>query len=350
MIFAELLAAIEDFDLEAYLLDKGFEPLRSKGGEEWIGDCQKCGKRKCAVDMKKRGFHCWVCQKFETYWDEREHMEKRRPAEGAGGVIALVKWLDGLDTKDAIEFISQHSLYGTGIQELPDLRVVQEVLEGQDALEIQPPECWRPITEVLPYMAKRGMTMDDVRWTGMFWTDGGRYRNRLVFPVFENSKLIYWQARAMYEAEDLPQGSKFIKALNPERTPGAAVSSEVLMNIDTACRFPRVAIVEGPADCVRSGPDTVCTFTKAITPAQVRRLIKRDVKAVDLMWDGPKGPKEPQGAWPEMIATGPWLSMFFDTRLVFLPQGDPGEWPREALWEQRARGVSASHMAKLATL
>jgi hypothetical protein len=67
------------------------------------------------------------------------------------------------------------------------------------------------------------------------------------------------------------------------------------------------------------------------------------------MWDGPKG-KEPQGAWPEMLTAAPWLSTFFDLRLVFLPQGDPGDWTREALQHFRAHAMPASNMSALATL
>lgn len=348
MNFAELLTAIDQFDLEAYLLDKGFEPLRD-GGDEWIGDCPHCGKRKLAVDVKKRGWHCWIDQQFEDFWSERDNMMKRRPAQGAGGLLALVKWLDELEMKEAIEFISNNSIFGAGIHELPDLKAVEQVLDVQNVPAIPFPEGSSEIVDVLPYMARRGITMTDVRWLGLFQCLSGKYRNRIVFPVWEDRKLIYWQARALYDESDCPPGYRFIKALNPERTAGCAVSSEVLMNLDVACKYPRVAIVEGPMDGLRAGPDAVCTFGKQISPAQVRRLLLRGVKAIDLMWDGPKG-KEPEGARPEMIAVAPWLSMFFDLRLVFLPHGDPGDWSREWLGHFRTQAPQASNMSKLAIL
>ena len=344
--FAELLRTIDEFDLDAYLQEKGFEPSRSKGGDEWIGDCPGCGKRKCCVDTKKRGFHCWICQEYEDFWSERDNCMKRRPTRGAGGVIALVRWLDEMDTKDAIEFLAKNSVFGTNIRELPDLRVIEEVLEAGESPTIAAPEGWQPITQPLPYMAQRRITMEDVQCFGLFFCASGKYRNRIVFPVWENGRLIYWQARAMYEESECQPGYRFIKALNPEQSPGAAVSSEVLMNLETAKHYPRVAIVEGPIDCVRTGPDAVCTFGKQMSPAQVRRLLVRGVRAVDLLWDGPKG-KEPQGAWPEMFTIAPWLSAFFDVRLVFLPQGDPADWTREQLWEHRAAGVPAEHMSRI---
>ncbi len=348
--FAQLLRAIDEFDLEGYLLDKGFEPLGAKGGEEWVGPCPGCGKDdKLAVDLSKRGWHCWVCQEYEDFWSDKENTMKRRPVKGAGGVLALVKWLDELDSKEAIEFVGQNSIYGAGIHELPDLKQVELVLDATYAPTISLPEGWAPILTPLPYMLRRGISMEDAQWLGLFHCVSGKYRNRIVFPVFEDQRLIYWQARAMYEEADCSPGYRFIKALNPERTPGCAVSSEVLMNIDIAVRYSRVAIVEGPMDCLRSGPDTVCTFGKQITPAQVRRLVARGVKAIDLMWDGPKE-KEPFGAWPEMFAVAPWLSVFFDVRLVFLPHGDPGDWTREWLRHFREQGTHASNMSKLSVL
>lgn len=348
MSFAQLLQSIDEFSLEEYLLEHNIQPLKSKNAEEWLGPCPKCGKEKLCVDVKKRAFHCWTCQKYEDFWSERDGMMKRRPVLGAGGLIALIGWLDDLEPKDAIAYVAEHSAFGHGIYELPDIRIVEEVLNGHADQSIGFPEGWAPIYELNPYMIKRRITMADVQRLGLVQVVSGRYRNRIVFPVWERGQLLYWQARAMYEAEDVLDG-KFIKALNPERMPGCAVSSEVLMNLDVAARYPRVVIVEGPMDALRAGPDAVCTFGKAISSAQVRRLILAGVKAIDLMWDGPKG-KEPNGAWAEMIQMAPWLSSFFDVRLVFLPHGDPDEWSMEWLNYYRAGGTPVKNMHRLAML
>ena len=230
---------------------------------------------------------------------------------------------------------------------IPD-ELLTSVLEIPRAAEILPPENWEPIYSCLPYMNRRGITMADVKQFGLFWCPQGRYRNRIVFPVWEGNRLVYWQARALYEKEDCSTG-KFLKSLNPPRVEGSVVSTDVLMNLDTAALYPRVAIVEGPTDLVRTGPDAVCTFGKQMTSTQIGRLLRADVKAVDLMWDGPTD-REPQGAHPEMLALASQLAPFFDVRLVFLPQGDPGDWPRETLTELRATGVPASEFSRVACL
>jgi DNA primase len=144
----------------------------------------------------------------------------------------------------------------------------------------------------------------------------------------------------MYEENDYRGPGKFRKVLNPERLPGQLASSELLLNLETAARYSRVVIVEGPMDAARTGADAVCTFGKKITSAQVRRLLDHGVKAVDLMWDGPKLPNEPQGTLAEMLGVAPLLRTYFDLRIVELPFGDPAEWSREHLVYFRAHAKS----------
>jgi DNA primase len=95
------------------------------------------------------------------------------------------------------------------------------------------------------------------------------------------------------------------------------------MNLDQAKQFPRVVITEGPIDCVHAGPDAVATFGKQISAVQIAKLIKAGVKAVDLMWDS--------DAVKEIQQFGAVLSSIFDTRLVYLPHGDPGDYSRDWL-------------------
>lgn len=352
MKFAELLRVVEEFDLEPWLLDHGFSPTGGKkSSEEWTGACPVCQSTKnLCVDTVKRGWHCWKCEAYEDYYDAREERWKRRPVQGAGGLLDLVCLLEGLEKREAIEFMAQHSVLGGSLEELPDLLTKDEAPEGE-GLPVDPPPGWAPIHFPLPYMIRRGITMEDARWLGLFWVPSGRFGNRLVFPVWESGRLMYWQARAMYEADECPPGS-FVKSLNPTKLPGQLGKSDVLMNLDVARTYPRVAIVEGPTDLVRAGPSAVCTFGKTISPAQIAKLSAAGVKAVDLMWDGPKpgSTSEPQGAWPEMLAVAPRLSMFFDVRLVFLPENDPGSYTRDQLDMFRHVAVPSGFNSGLATL
>jgi ssDNA-binding Zn-finger/Zn-ribbon topoisomerase 1 len=321
----DLNAAIRAFDIVRYLVGKGADQTQN---EEWTIDCPTCGKKKLVVNTFRKAWHCWVCEGLPG-------------AKGKGGLIDLIAILENIAKPKAVEKLIAETQYAPVEYNLGGL--AYPGFSGlTQARELPPPECWQPADGTLPYLAKRGILPDDARAFGLVWCSAGRYANRLIFPVWEEGRLVYYQGRAMWEEKDRP-GERYVKALNPSREEGAAVSSEVLMNLDQARHHPRVAIVEGPIDCIKAGASAVCTFGKKISGTQIAKLQRSGVRAIDLMWDGPSE-REPQGAWPEMMAAVPMLGLLFDVRLVFLDRGDPGEKTREELnyWRAHARPVNGA--------
>ncbi len=342
---ALLNEAIKNFDIFDYVQTHGGSEIQNN---EWVLTCPRCGKEKLIVNIPKGTWHCWIC---ETYGppDYRGH---RRTLSGGGGVVALVAWMESLEGRDAAERVIALARFTpedlTQIKP-EELRTGFLDAEKTQAEAIEPPAHLRQIGGILPYMVRRGITLEDARSFGLGWCDGGRYANRLVFPVWENRRFVYFQARAMWEqAEHVPRWpeDRYVKALNPGRADGASVSSDLLMNLDIARAYPRVAITEGPIDCVKTGSSAVCTFGKKISPTQIAKLLRAGVRALDLIWDGPSE-REPDGAWPEMLAVAPVLSALFDLRLVRLPHGDPGDHPREYLDWLRASAQPAQSQSRL---
>lgn len=333
--------AVELFDLLGFVIDHGGEEAQAN---QWVLTCPTCGKRKLVVDLNRRAWHCWVC---EQYGPADPRTGKRQVLQGAGGLIDLVQFLEGWDRKRAAEFVlAQANIQPPNLGHIDgDLRAsVAKELDGLRVLpELSCPECAKHIDGTLPYMVQRGISVEDVRMFGLFYCDGGRYRGRLIFPVYESGRLVYFQGRAMWESKE----PGFLKSLNPAREGGAGVSSEVLFNLDQARCHPRVAITEGPIDAVHVGPDAVCTFGKKISATQIAKLLRAGVKAVDLIWDGPSE-REPQGAWPEMFAVAPTLATLFDTRLVFVPQRDPGSWSRSENAYFRSQGRPVASFTQVA--
>lgn len=312
-----LSRAIARFKIEAYL--ERFAPVPDSS-TEWALDCPVCGKEnKLIVNLIKRAWHCWYCQDHSS--------------AGRGGLLALVQLLDGVDKSEAVRIVVAGSHDHVALAHIADEenKVLAEV--AKVVVPIPPPANWRygviDYTGILPYADRRGISSQDVADFGLLWCDGGRYNRRLVFPVWEEGHLVYWQARAMWE-ESEQQSGRYIKALNPPKMAGAAGATDVVMNLQRASRYPRVAITEGPIDCIHAGLDAICTFGKKISPVQIEKLRQAGVRSIDLMWDGPT-PSEPRGAWPEMFKVAPALQQLFDTRLVFLPRGDPGDYTRDQL-------------------
>ena len=336
------MSRTDTFDLEGYIQKFGAVPLQKN---EWVLKCPMCGKEdKLSVNVVKGFWHCWVCEEYETTWEG-----KRRPVKGAGGVLSLIKWLEGCTHGRAAAILAD----GSTAEAVSSLAIFEDVWDTKveepvRGRPISPPPNWQHIYSLLPYCKKRGITEEDVRQFGLVHCVAGRYRNRLVFPVWEGNDLMYYQARAMWE--EVP-GQRYIKSLNPPRVAGDGTvgPSDVLMNLDTARNYPRVAITEGPIDCIHAGPSAVCTFGKKISYQQIYKLRAAGVRAIDLMWDGPSE-KEPRGAWPEMLQVAARLSGVFDVNLVFLPRGDPGEYTREELNRFRAEARPAATISRLALL
>ena len=335
-----LRTAIRAFDLGGFALKHGAEPGPR---EEWLLCCPLCGKEKLTINVDRQTWHCWVCEQYVVGTDG-----KRRPIAGAGGVLDLIQLLEGISREQAVDLVMSGSIFAhVDCSVMPEMELHDELMRSfRAAPEISGPEGWQPVTGILPWMQKRGILLEDARAFGLGWCNAGRCKGRMIFPVWEDRKFVYYQARAMWDPRP---GEDHIKALNPPAMRGAAVSSEVLMNLDQARHYPRVAIVEGPTDCVRTGPDAVATFGKQIHASQIAKLRMAGVRAVDLMWDGP-GPTEPRGAWDEMWAAAPLLSALFDVRLVFLPWGDPGDYTRDQLNWFRYHGQPAQGASSVQTL
>lgn len=320
------------FDLQSYLQKFGAEHTQKS---EWEIECPQCGRRKLSVNVERGQWRCFICEQYQGGFGT-----KRKAVRGAGGVISLIGWLENCSLEKAREMVTG----GNGSVRNSYFRMQQAHSSGP--VEIPPPPHWKPINTTLPYCVERGITQEDIRQFGLVFCDGGRYRNRLIFPVWEGNRLVYYQARAMWRARP---GETYIKALNPPKEVDAASPNEVLMNLDTARYFDRVAIVEGPIDCVHAGPSAVATLGKKISVAQILKMKRAGVRAIDLIWDGPS-PAEPEGAWPEMRQAACQLSGIFDTRLVFLPQGDPGDYTRAEIEQFRQQAKPASAVSGLAQI
>jgi len=333
--------AIDRFDVAAYLEKYSARRLQS---DELLIRCPACGKDKLTVNTQRRTWHCWVCEEFQIDYQTG----RRRAVRGAGGLLGLVAMLEGIGREQAADLVrSQTGLLGEAAWMRDGDSLPCKDGYNLPALPIiLPPPGAAPICGTLPYLQKRGILEEDVRAFGIFWCASGRYANRVVFPVYEGSRMVYYQARAMWEP--LP-GERFQKALNPPAVAGMATAGEVLMNLDVARNFPRVAIVEGPVDCIHAGPSAVATFGKKISLFQMLKLRQAGVRAVDLMWDGPSA-TEPEGAWPEMVATAPKLAGLFDVRVVRLPRGDPGEYSRNELEALRRVAQPIGQVSRLGML
>ena len=345
----DLALALRRFDLPKYLEQHG---VVGTNNQEWLLRCPACHKEKLSVNIATRLWRCFVC--------ERQIGHRR---VGAGDVFSLIKWLDDAPNSQAARTVFAHQReFHQNQEHLPETprQTPQSTSTVTARTPTNLPDGTIRIDGILPYMRQRGITFEDAQQFGLGVCHSGWVANRLIFPVWKGGKCIYWQARAMWEKDEhekLYPGTRYRKTLNPPvnfcsacklpfpdgrkscalcNAPQQYGSADVLWNLEQASQHPRVAICEGPTSAIRTGVSAVCTFGKVLHPAQVTALLEAKVKAVDFMWDGPS-PTEPDGAIPEMLKAAAMLSPLMDVRLVLLPQGDPGDYPREDLHKFRAQ-------------
>jgi len=248
--------------------------------------------------------------------------------------------MHGWDRDEAARYVlSMSRISEAELREIPERDLQMEWAIRGPTQQIPFPEYAHPVDGRLPYLWKRGIRPEDAQACGLMWCSMGRYRNRLVFPVWEEGRLVYFQARAMWEPT---LGEPFIKALNPPKTEGAAVSGEVLLNLDRARPHPHVADTQGGSDALKVGPDAVASFGKQLTAVQISKLQQAGVREVDLMWDADAG----QEAWAE----APRLAQCFAVRICLPPTGDPGDHPPELNRIYRERGVPYAYVPKTRAL
>ncbi len=336
MIGLELQRALDAFQLDAWLDSLGF--TAHVNGER-LGDCPRCGKEKLTVNVGKRYWHCWVCQKT-TPVRQPDGSMRDVTTEGGGGVLRLVSWLYQISMGESAHWLIKVSHpVPLAAADLPALEAAAFVVDSTNVGDLVPPPCppgtVASLRGTVPYLAGRGITSEMVQAYGLQLITSGGYAGRVVFPVWGGGQMLYWQARATWAPEaDEHRGRRHVKSLNPARKPGQLTSEHVVFNLERAAKVGRgsIALCEGPIDAMKAGDDAVALFGKRLYPAQLRSILSAQVHTVQIMLDS--------DALSDAHQAAKTLSLFVRTRVVRLPSGDPGDFdrPTNAMFRAVAAG------------
>jgi 5S rRNA maturation endonuclease (ribonuclease M5) len=166
---------------------------------------------------------------------------------------------------------------------------------------------WNPLMP--QYMVGRNITqpMCDAYKLG-YCTDGVRWKNRMIIPIYQYGKLVAFQGRAMYECDE----KKYLF------NTGAEIGS-YLFNLDfISPAYDWVILVEGVFDVwgvVRSGfNNVVASFGKHLTSQGVSTLVMR-FKKVIILWD--------RDAKLEIADLAEEIEGMVDVYVTFLDEKDP---------------------------
>lgn len=142
----------------------------------------------------------------------------------------------------------------------------------------------------------------------------GRWACRIIAPVIMNGLTVTCFGRDY-------SGRSEIRYLFPEGKKSKNISKEVFYNLDRVDSNYPVALVEGPTDVWRLGPQSICGFGTGISNAQIKLLNEKKVKHLCLIPDN----DEPGMKSANEVASTVASLTRIKTTIVTIDSGDPAE-------------------------
>lgn len=287
-------------------------------GEYYRVDCPYCGDRKGRLWVN----HCWntkrngrtfgkhliVCYNEEC--DMRNFEFELMQWMGTSGLIEMPRCATPDEYLKSLE-IREVTLPGVCLPlgGLPDDHPAKNYLRSRNFDPAELAEVWG-----LQYCVSAEVDNNGhIPGTTIF---GRLVTNRIIIPVWWESKLVGWQARAIndYNEPKYYTMPDFKKRL-------------VLFNGDRAQQYPMVVITEGFMKCARVGAMSVALLGKSLSNHQAGLIA--DIwgeKPICIMTD-PGAESDAQGMMDQLNPDHMRKNIFIAT-----PPIDPDKMPRDQLW------------------
>jgi len=260
---------VNNFDFLKYFSDKDLR-YKTSGkniGGDWaaLSDCFFCGKENyhLAVNQKKQQISCWVCGKHTT--------------------TELIKAIENCSWQKAKQILEQYSL-------TPD-----SILDQEEEIEIVRPNSYKlpqEFTELFPkeakdYLVRRRYDFLTLRKKyGILWSENfGRGKFRIIFPVFENNKIVNWVGRDI-------TGNKSIMPYMFEKNEVALVPrNELIYNLDNV-KNEKCVLFEGLFNVLRFGNNSLALLSQQFTKQQIVKLKNKGIKKFYICFDNEEKAQE----------------------------------------------------------
>lgn len=275
--------AILSFDAKAFVKKHGgHKESTSDRSHEYLLECPFCQGHNLRWNARK-GTGVWVC------WNCRK----------TGDTIFLIQIFERCDREDAIKFLFDGYVGGDAQLFLSEIASMpQPIVLGRKKLNRLPIMNWPAMVArvtiahapAYSYLLDRGITAQQIEEYHIGVGLGGWLKDYVVFPVYMDGGLVYWQARATWNPPaglskpakkawiDATKYRKNLNPLNPPKgAPPQAIAGEVLFNYDRASTFEHVVICEGPVDGIKIGPHATGLLGKG-TDTKIERLRRMNAK------------------------------------------------------------------------
>lgn len=204
----------------------------------------------------------------------------------------------------------------TRIQEIPSPGV--EIISAQESGYSG--ALYPIINQALRYLAARGLNPQDVSELYRFQVPlpGSFLEDRIILPVYEGQRLVYWQARSLADGNP--------KYLNPSKSVCSLGKSHYVFNLDQAADHERIIICEGIFSAISCGPQAVAIFGKELSDAQAFKIVRKRVRHATIVLD--------PGAEESAIKIAKKLNGRLEISIAHLETGDPNEVSSQELQDR----------------
>ena len=245
-----------------------------------------------------------------------------------GTIINLIQYIEGISYTRASDMFND--IKGSII--LPE-KIIESV-----EYRLLMPKTYHPVKRTIPlpdeyqslivsqqitakraikYLQSRSITLNQIQHYHMGFCSMGEYANRVIIPIYEDTELKFWVARAISPKMRLKEKSPATQSYQYSK-------SEVIFNIDQAAReYHSIVISEGIFDALSWGGIGVSLLGKVLYPEQLRTLLNYKT----LLQDGIYIALDAD-ALDSAITMADQLSEFFKVYLINIPSeyDDPNKY------------------------
>lgn len=236
-----------------------------------------------------------------------------------GTAVNLIKYINGVSYAEAQKIfntIKGNIILPENIEDALKRRIMETAPVEITKRSIPLPEEFQLIstshnavaTRAANYLQGRGITPHQIEQHRMGICATGEYHNRIIIPIYQEDKLMFWVARAM-------SGNVALKEKSPSNSFYQYGKSEVIFNLDQAAKTYRsIVISEGIFDALSWGRIGVSLLGKTLYDAQLSQLLSyRDwlTEGIYIALDA--------DAERDAMKLAQTLSGFFDVKVIHIP-------------------------------
>jgi len=265
--------------LSKYIKDSGLSYKHNS--KSFIFTCPLCGgKEKLYIRKRDGRFACWKCRETEGFQGAPEYAF----AEILGTPIAVIrKALYGYNGDRVVSSINLP--FKDFLDDDDDLvEVAQEEVIPQ---AVFPYHCitldYKGAKRGVDYLESRGIPLEVAQRYQIRYSPE---KEAIVFPIMVNQVLVGWQYRTIGKTEELLEDNTIVS--RPKAWSSTGIPRDrVFMFQDNLIASPHAVLCEGPIDAIKTDlvGGGVCAMGKAVTQAQVNRILRSGVRKVYVALD-----------------------------------------------------------------